>query len=194
MCHANHRALAKRFPPPETLIISHFAGWVDGCVTTRVEEFSHPLPVRPHIVQTLVCSVLLTSCCHSASNAAKDPILWMHRVCKILKRELSLQLKLPSKPSELVSDFPLVSTPALSLCFFYLCGPFSRHTVIQQHLNSMAKTCDLVHIGSGWRQQATPVSSFFLYSTVLMRWHIRDRRTIPSASCPRQCHPASDVS
>ena len=32
----------------------------------------------------------------------------MHRVCKILKKELSLQLKLPSKPSELVSDFPLV--------------------------------------------------------------------------------------
>jgi hypothetical protein len=28
MCHANVRALAKRFPPPETLIISHFVGYV----------------------------------------------------------------------------------------------------------------------------------------------------------------------
>jgi hypothetical protein len=123
MCHANHRALAKRFPPPETLIISHFAGWVDEFVTIRMDKFLYHLPVRPDIVLTLVtllCSVLLTLCRHSASNAAKDPILWMHRVCKILKKELSLQLKMPSKPSELVSDFPLVST-AFSLSGSFLC-------------------------------------------------------------------------
>lgn len=68
MCDANVRALAKRFPAPDTLIISHFTG---------------------------VC------------NAAKDPIVWMHRICKILKQELKLQLRLPHKPSEMVSEFPL---------------------------------------------------------------------------------------
>jgi hypothetical protein len=47
------------------------------------------------------------------SNAAKDPVLWMHRICKILKKELSLQLRLPVKPAEMLNEFPLV-------CFSYL--------------------------------------------------------------------------
>ena len=63
--------------------------------------------VRPGHACLLTCW-LLAYPCSRLSNAAKDPIWWMHRVCKILKKELSLQLKLPSKPSELVSDFPLV--------------------------------------------------------------------------------------
>ena len=49
------------------------------------------------------------------SNATRDPILWMHRVCKILKKELNLQLQLPNRPAEMISDFPLVRFPSFKL-------------------------------------------------------------------------------
>ena len=86
-------------PQPLVLVGELGSGKTSMC-HANVRSLTKRFPPPNKGGDTLIISHFTGVC-----NAARDPICWMHRVCKILKNELGLQLKIPGKPSEMISEF-----------------------------------------------------------------------------------------
>ena len=95
-------------PQPLVLVGELGSGKTSMC-HANVRSLTKRFPPPNKGGDTLIISHFTGVC-----NAARDPICWMHRVCKILKNELGLQLKIPGKPSEMISEFPLWLAAAAS--------------------------------------------------------------------------------